>query len=90
MELFVHIKTSSNNKIKSSSSNNIGGPMKMFFGQSPTSVSEAIQCAVSAAKTELPGATLEWLELGEIRGGFDSGVLQFQVSVRIGYIPAAA
>lgn len=74
--------------IKSSGCNNVGGPMALFFGQSPVSVSEAIQCAVNAATSELPGATLEWLELAEIRGGFDSNVLQFQVSVRIGYLPA--
>ncbi len=67
-----------------------GGPMKLFFGQSPDSITEAIQYAVKAAKEELPGATLEWLELAETRGGFDNGVLQFQVSVRIGYIPAAS
>jgi len=62
-----------------------GGSMGLFWGQSPVSVSEAIQQAVLAAKSALPGATLEWLELAETRGGFDNGVLQFQVSVRIGY-----
>ena len=65
-----------------------GGPMAIFWGQSPVSISDAIQSAATAAAAQLPGATLEWLELAETRGGFDSGVLQFQVSVRIGYTPA--
>jgi flavin-binding protein dodecin len=64
---------------------NLGGSMGLFWGQSPASVTEAIQQAVLAAKSALPEATLEWLELAETRGGFDNGVLQFQVSVRIGY-----
>lgn len=65
-----------------------GGPMRLFWGQSPTSVTEAIQCAVRAAQTELEGAILEWLEVAEIRGGFKEGKeLQFQVAVRIGYQP---
>lgn len=63
--------------------------MKLFYGQSPDSVAAAIQAAVQAAKTELPGATLEWLELAEIRGGFDNNELQFQVAVRIGYSSVA-
>ena len=70
-------------------SNAIGGPMETFWGQSPVSVSDAIQQAVSAANLQLgPGTTLEWLELIETRGGFDNGILQFQVVVRIGYIPS--
>jgi len=68
---------------------NFGGPMDLFWGQSPVSISEAIQSAVAAAKKALPGATIEWLELAETRGGFDDGVLQFQVAVRIGYILAS-
>lgn len=75
--------------IQSSSSNpSFGGPMALFWGQSPDSVTEAVQQAVLAAKAALPGAKLEWLELAEIRGGFDNGVLQFQIAVRIGYTPA--
>lgn len=73
--------------IKSSTSGvSFGGPMALFWGQSPVSFTEAIQQAVLAAKAALPGATLEWLELAETRGGFDNGVLQFQVAVRIGYV----
>lgn len=65
-----------------------GGPMRLFWGQSPGSVAEAIQCAVKAAHAELEGAMLEWLEVAEIRGGFiDGKELQFQVAVRIGYQP---
>ena len=77
----MHIKHHTGNS-------SFGGSIGLFFGQSPVSITEAIQTAVSAAKTELPGATLEWLELAETRGGFNNGVLQFQVEVRIGYIPA--
>ncbi len=78
----MHIKNAQGNK-------SFGGPMEIFWGQSPLSVSEAINSAVLAAKSSLPGAVLEWIELAETRGGFDNGVLQFQVSVRIGYIPAS-
>jgi flavin-binding protein dodecin len=79
--IFMHIQSKSGG-------HSFGGPMKLFWGQSPVSVTEAIQQAAEAAKKELPGATLEWMELAEIRGGFDQGKLQFQVSVRIGYEPA--
>jgi flavin-binding protein dodecin len=77
----MHLKSSSGGS-------SFGGPMALFWGQSPVSVTEAIQQAVLAAKAALPGATLEWLELAETRGGFDGGVLQFQVAVRIGYVAA--
>jgi flavin-binding protein dodecin len=67
---------------------NCGGPMRLFWGQSPESVTAAIKCAADAARTELEGAILEWLEVAEIRGGFKDGKeLQFQVAVRIGYQP---
>jgi flavin-binding protein dodecin len=74
----MHIKHPKGNK-------NFGGPMDLFWGQSPESISHAIQQAVASAKVALPHATFEWLEVAEIRGGFDNNVLQFQVSVRIGY-----
>jgi flavin-binding protein dodecin len=63
----------------------LGGAMGLFWGQAPGSVDNAIQEAVAAAQSSVPGATLEWLELVETRGGFEGGVLQYQVSVRIGY-----
>jgi flavin-binding protein dodecin len=66
-----------------------GGPMKLFYGQSPDSIDAAIQAAVQAAKDELPGAMLDWLELAEVRGGFDNNILQYQIAIRIGYSPAA-
>lgn len=71
--------------IKTENGKSSGGSMDLFWGQSTVSVSDAIQHAVLAAKSKLPHATLEWLELAETRGGFDNGVLQFQVAVRIGY-----
>lgn len=74
----MHIKSAAGNS-------SFGGSMDVFWGQSPVSVSDAIQQAVSAARSRLSGATFEWLELDETRGGFDNGILQFQVSVRIGY-----
>ena len=63
----------------------IGGAMGLFRGQAPESIDNAIQQAVVAAQASLPGATLEWRELVETGGRFESGILQFQVSVRIGY-----
>lgn len=63
----------------------IGGAMGLFWGQAPGSIDDAIQQAVHAAQATNAGATLEWLELVETRGGFEGGVLQYQVSVRIGY-----
>ncbi|MET3134968.1 flavin-binding protein dodecin [Oxalobacteraceae bacterium GrIS 1.11] len=72
--------------IKSKQGNaNLGGAMGLFWGQAAGSIENAIQQAVDAAQATFAGATLEWLELVETRGGFDQGVLQYQVSVRIGY-----
>ncbi|HKP98399.1 MAG TPA: dodecin domain-containing protein [Fibrobacteria bacterium] len=63
-----------------------GGQMGIFWGESTETLSMAIKNAAAAANKSLPGKTLEWLEVAEIRGGFkDNTTLQFQVSVRIGY-----
>ncbi|CAN7289432.1 dodecin domain-containing protein [Trinickia sp. LjRoot230] len=62
-----------------------GGAMEIFWGQAPGSISKAVDGAVAAARKKLPGRTLEWLELAEVRGGFEGDVLQYQVAVRIGY-----
>ena len=68
-------------KIESAS----GGQMRTFWGQSFESYDAAISAAVEAARSALPGKTLEWLEVIEFRGGFDQGRLQYQTAVRIGY-----
>ena len=68
-------------KIQSSS----GGQMGLFWGQSFESFDAAVQAAADAARNDLGGKTLEWLEVVEFRGGFDDNKLQFQVAVRIGY-----
>jgi len=62
-----------------------GGQMQLFWGQSVESSDAAIREAVKAAHAALPGKTLEWLEVAEVRGGFQDGKLQFQIAVRIGY-----
>jgi flavin-binding protein dodecin len=62
-----------------------GGPMDVFWGQSYESYDAAIQAAVEAARMDLRGKTLEWLEVIEFRGGFSDGRLQYQTAVRIGY-----
>ena len=68
-------------KIESSS----GGQMSTFWGQSYESFDAAVSAASEAARKELKGKTLEWLEVIEFRGGFDNGRLQYQTAVRIGY-----
>ena len=68
-------------KIESSS----GGQMATFWGQSYESFDAAVAAATEAARKELDGKTLEWLEVIEFRGGFDKGKLQYQTAVRIGY-----
>jgi len=61
--------------------------MQIFWGQSTVSYSDAVQLASTAAKTALPGATFEWLEVAELRGGYDSEQqIIFQVAIRVGYI----
>jgi len=67
-------------------SNSTGGKMDIFWGQSSDSYDEAVASAVEIAKKDLVGKTLEWLEVVEFRGGFDKGKLQYQISVRIGYV----
>lgn len=62
-----------------------GGKMDIFWGQSFESYDAAVAAAVEAARMELAGKTLEWLEVIEFRGGFDNGRLQYQTAVRIGY-----
>lgn len=69
-----------------SANNNYGGPMITFWGQSTVSSDDAINQAVAAASKALPGATFHWLELLEIRGGFENNQLAYQVAVRIGYV----
>lgn len=62
-----------------------GGQMGTYWGQSYESYDAAIAAAVEAARQDLAGKTLEWLEVIEFRGGFDNGRLQYQTAVRIGY-----
>ena len=68
-------------KIESSS----GGQMTTFWGQSYESYDAAIEAAAEAARNALQGKTLEWFEVIEFRGGFNSGKLQFQTAIRVGY-----
>jgi flavin-binding protein dodecin len=66
-------------------SNDSGGRMDTFWGQSMNSYDQAIKDAISAATKMLNGKTLEWFEVAEFRGGFSDGAPQFQVAIRIGY-----
>ncbi|MDH3525701.1 MAG: dodecin domain-containing protein [Acidobacteriota bacterium] len=62
-----------------------GGQMGTYWGQSYESYDAAIAAAVEAARQDLAGKTLEWMEVLEFRGGFSDGRLQYQTAVRIGY-----
>ena len=62
-----------------------GGQMGTYWGQSYESYDAAIAAAVEAARQDLAGKTLEWMEVLEFRGGFSNGRLQYQTAVRIGY-----
>lgn len=62
-----------------------GGPMAVYWGQSRESFDGAVAAAVEAARNDLGGKSLEWMEVLEFRGRFTDGELQYQTAVRIGY-----
>lgn len=67
-------------------SDSSGGQMGIFWGQSTGSSDDAISAAVSAANKDLPGKTLEWFEMIELRGSIvNNSIPEYQVAIRVGY-----